>query len=158
MKCSYHSTFSDIVDTKMEDIFREIRKNPKINFEYVKISEKSDMINILHLLREDDENMILIIKGDRQKFLPEMMKIVEKEDYSKFFFFSEIKMCPLKHDLVPKHRLATKEELENLKKRKIPFSSLPKIKMEDIIVRWYGWKQGIVAIERDEEIYYRRIN
>jgi len=141
----------------METIFRNIRDNPKISFEYVKIAEKSDMINILHLLRQDDENMILIIEGDKQKFLPEMMKIVEKEDYSKFFFHSEIKTCPLDHNLVPKHRFATKEELENLKKRNIPLSSLPRIKLQDIIIRWYGWKSGIIAIERNEEIYYRII-
>ena len=158
MKCPYRSISSDIVDIKMEDTFREIRKNPKINFEHAKISEKSDMINILHLLRESDENMILVIKGNKKKFLPEMMRIAEKEDYSKFFFRSEIKTCPLKHDLVPRHRLATEEELENLEKRKIPISSLPKIKMEDIIIRWHGWKHGVIAIERDEGVYYRRIN
>lgn len=141
----------------MEDIFREIRENPKINFEYTKVSEKSDIINVLHLLRESDESVILIIKGDKRKFLPEMMRIVEKEDYSRFFFQSEVRTCPLKHDLVPRHRLATKEELKHLEERKISISSLPQIKMEDIIVRWYGWRHGIIAIERNEEIYYRRI-
>jgi DNA-directed RNA polymerase subunit H (RpoH/RPB5) len=142
----------------MEELFHELRGDPNLSFEYVNISEKNDIVHLLRLLRENDENRILIIRGNKQKFLPEMIKITEKKDYSRFFFLSEIELCPVKHDLVPKHRLATEEEIEILKKRKIPLSSLPKIKREDVIIRWYGWKQGIVAIEREEGTYFRKIN
>jgi DNA-directed RNA polymerase subunit H (RpoH/RPB5) len=138
------------------EVLRRLRDDP--NLESVKseeVTEKKEFGDVLFLL-QSSEDKILIIDGDSEKFLGYMMDMVEEEQYCKFFFTDEIARCPIGHELVPEHRLITSEELEELGKRKIPLSSLPRLSMKDIISRWYGWDEGtIIAIDRRDGPYYR---
>jgi DNA-directed RNA polymerase subunit H (RpoH/RPB5) len=123
------------------------------------VSEEEDVIDIFSKLASCDENLILIVEGDRKRFLPELLRSVDEDQYRKFFFINEARALSAGHELVPWHRLATDEELEKLKQKRIPFETLPRIGKEDAVVRWHGWKKGdILAIERSEGMYFRIVN
>ena len=68
----------------------------------------------------------------------------------------------LEHELVPKHEIMKKSEVEELlKKLKISVNQLPKIKLNDPVVQAIGAKRGdVLKITRNsavagEAIYYR---
>ena len=64
------------------------------------------------------------------------------------------------HSLVPKHELLTIEEANNLLKQyKVKLTQLPHIKVNDPIIKYYGWKKGRIVriIRKSGEITYRSI-
>jgi DNA-directed RNA polymerase subunit H len=79
----------------------------------------------------------------------------------KYFNNEFMEIDVLKHKLVPKHRiLSEKEKEELLKKYNVTLEKLPKILISDPVVKALGAKVGdIIEIERDFEgfksIYYR---
>ncbi|KAG1001467.1 hypothetical protein G6F27_012847 [Rhizopus arrhizus] len=95
-----------------------------------------------------------LMKDMKQK-VPTTQSIWNKipSPYHRYIFREEeLKYCPLNHERVPRHRLATQEEIDNL-----PRGELPVICTHDIICRWLGFQVGdIIAIER-KSTYYRRV-
>lgn len=103
----------------------------------------------------DFENIIRHINDGYLVIVPTTQSIWGKipSSYHRYIFREEeLKYCPLDHERVPRHRLATQEEIDNL-----PRGELPVIYTHDIICRWLGFQvNDIIAIER-KSIYYRRI-
>lgn len=74
--------------------------------------------------------------------------------HSYIFFAYELLFCPIDHILVPRHRLATDSEINNL----TPDLKLPIILSTDIICRWHGFPlNSIIAIEREDGTYFRKL-
>jgi DNA-directed RNA polymerase subunit H (RpoH/RPB5) len=74
--------------------------------------------------------------------------------YHSFVFRKdELTYSPIDHERVPRHRLATQEEIDQL-----PRGQLPIIRTYDIVCRYLGFKENdIIAIERKSSVYYRRV-
>lgn len=79
---------------------------------------------------------------------------IPSQYHSFVFSKDETAYCPLDHERVPRHRLATQDEIE-----KLPRGKLPILRTYDIIARWMGFCKGdIVAIERKSSVYYRQVS
>ncbi|OZJ01347.1 hypothetical protein BZG36_05789, partial [Bifiguratus adelaidae] len=125
---------------------------------FMEVFEKKDLSQVMAVAQT--HSGIIIVDGDPDIFLDEMFKMFPEELYCKVFFKQERLYDPRENILVPKHRLATEEEIKALEERHIPVSSLPKLSRRDIIARWEGWKKDdIIAIEREGEdgLYFRII-
>jgi len=146
------------------NILREIRNNPQLKERYTEeIQEKRELSEVLAMVQtyfyqDRDNNSIIIINGNSSSLLKDLLDLLPTEFYSKVFFDDELKRCPIGHVLVPTHRLATEEEIKNLRERHILLKTIPKMLISDIIARWYGWKvKTVIAIERSDGVYFRRI-
>jgi DNA-directed RNA polymerase subunit H (RpoH/RPB5) len=127
---------------------------------FMEVFEKKDLSQVMAMAQT--HSGIIIVDGDPDIFLDEMFKMFPEELYCKVFFKEERLYDPRENILVPKHRLATEEEIKALEERHIPLSSLPRLSRRDIIARWEGWKKDdIIAIERSSdsptgiELYFR---
>jgi DNA-directed RNA polymerase subunit H (RpoH/RPB5) len=87
----------------------------------------------------------------------------EHKGFIQFFLTRELMYNPMKHELVPKHKKMTEEEIKKLMEETQLKSKnqLPLIQKQDIIARWLGLYPGdIVKITRYTETsgkyyYYR---
>ena len=87
----------------------------------------------------------------------------EQQGFIQFFLTRELMYNPMKHELVPKHKKMTEEEIKKLMEETQLKSKnqLPLIQKQDIIARWLGLYPGdIVKITRYTETsgkyyYYR---
>jgi DNA-directed RNA polymerase subunit H (RpoH/RPB5) len=129
---------------------------------FMEVFEKKDLSQVMAVAQT--HSGIIIVDGDPDIFLDEMFKMFPEELYCKVFFKEERLYDPRENILVPRHRLATEEEIKALEDRHIPLSSLPRLSRRDIIARWEGWKKDdIIAIERSSdsptgiELYFRVI-
>lgn len=101
-------------------------------------------------------NIKSLILVCRHLITPAVISTIEKQQsddrHIEIIYFNQLSYKASDHCLVPKHVLATKEEL-NYFKNKEDLPSLPKIFMDDPIVVWYGWKPGdLIKIFRHELI------
>lgn len=73
-----------------------------------------------------------------------------KDVFSRFiqiFSDQELYVNPLENSLVPLHELLSREEKNELLKK---YSEIPRISIEDPVVKFYGWRLGnVVKITRD---------
>lgn len=91
-----------------------------------------------------------------QKNVDKILEKFGRSCLSKIFFSDELRFDPTLSPLVPRHRLATSSEMKELSKKSVNISSLPKLRLEDFICRWYGFRLGdLISIEREDEIYFR---
>lgn len=75
---------------------------------------------------------------------------IDKQFHSQIFSDDEMMYCPLDHVKVPPHFKAAPEDIPKVKHK------FPVLRSYDIICRWMNFKPGeIVAIKRDDGIYYR---
>jgi DNA-directed RNA polymerase subunit H (RpoH/RPB5) len=81
-------------------------------------------------------------------------QMLPKEGFLQIFLMKELMYNPMKHELVPKHKKISEEEVKklmedmNLKSK----AQLPFIQRQDIIARWLGLQSGeIVRITRYTE-------
>lgn len=105
-----------------------------------------------------DPDCILVFTRHTEDMMDYILSEIDPVKSGRVFFASELIIDPVNNKMVPKHRLATQEELDNLAKRKIPLSKLPILRMLDPIRRWHNFpKNSVVAIERShEDIYFRK--
>ncbi len=120
---------------------------------------KDKIVDVYYKPEKEFNEKILIVKNHSDDIIEKVLNEIDVTLSANIFFFSELNIDPVNNCMVPKHRLATKEELENLKLKKILFSSLPVLKVKDPIRRWHNFSdKSIVAIERNEnDVYFRRI-
>ena len=130
---------------RITELTREIVSSPDITYLTVELKERRG--NILIVMNHSDE----IVKT--------VLNEINPEDSSYIFFASELLLDPLNNCMVPKHRIATSEEIDKLVHNKIPLEKLPIIRMIDPVRRWHNFPRGsIIAIERaDNELYFRRV-
>lgn len=96
-----------------------------------------------------EQDCILVFTRHTEDMMDIVLNDIDPEQSGRVFFASELIIDPINNKMVPKHRLATQEELDNLAKRKIPINKLPILRMRDPIRRWYNFpKNSVVAIER----------
>ena len=105
---------------------------------------------------------ILVIKNHSDEIIKTVLSEIDPEDSGYIFFASELLLDPLNNCMVPKHRIATSEEIDKLLHNKIPLEKLPIIRMIDPIRRWHNFPRGsIVAIERTyksrTDSYFRKV-
>jgi DNA-directed RNA polymerase subunit H (RpoH/RPB5) len=75
---------------------------------------------------------------------------IDKQFHSQIFSDDEMMYCPLDHVKVPPHFKAAPEDIPKVKHK------FPVLRSYDIVCRWMNFKPGeIVAIKRDDGIYYR---
>jgi DNA-directed RNA polymerase subunit H (RpoH/RPB5) len=105
--------------------------------------------------RED----VLVFRNDSDEVADKVLSVIDPEESGYVFFGSELDIDPLNNCMVPKHRIATKKEIDDLLDRKVPLEKLPVLHMLDIIRRWHNFPRGsIVAIERSStDVYFRRV-
>ena len=109
-----------------------------------------------------EQDCILVFTQHSEDMKDVILNEIDPEKSGRIFFASELIIDPINNKMVPKHRLATQEELDNLAKRKIPLNKLPILRMLDPIRRWYNFpKNSVVAIERSQSdgfqsIYFRK--
>ncbi len=105
------------------------------------------------------EGKILVFLNHSDEIVDTVFGEMDPSDTGYVFFASELQIDPINNCMVPKHRLATKEEVKDLVNRRIPLSKLPQLRMLDPIRRWHNFPLGsIVAIERHGLTYFRRVN
>lgn len=104
--------------------------------------------------------ILLINQCDRHNLLSELFEAIQPENYRRTFFVDELIANPMANKLVPKYKLCTEKMLRRLlEKYSIVAESLPRIRLRDVAVRWYGWKVGdVVRVKRASgELYYRMV-
>lgn len=140
------------------ETLKRIRPNEDV-VEYEKIV--NDKNSVAYLLDEvkDISNFILIVKHHSDEVVDVALDQIDPEKSGNIFFYSEVELDPVNNCMVPKHRLATKSEIDFMQSRNIDIKTIPVISMMDPIRRWYNFrKRSIVAIERGtDNVYFRRV-
>jgi len=141
------------------DTLKSLRKDENILEISGVVNDKSKAAYVTVELERRKKNTILIFTRHSEDIVDIVLKEIDVEDSGYIFFASELTIDPINNLMVPKHRLATHEELKNLEMRKIPLNKLPVLKMLDPIRRWHNFpKNSVVAIERESnDIYFRRV-
>lgn len=104
----------------------------------------------VHIITQVEKKHIVVVKGGRD--IP--WYSIPPQYHSLIFSEKEMMYCPLDHERVPHHRLATPDEIQNL-----PTGKLPIIRTYDIVSRWLGFiENDIIAIERKDGVYYRKVS
>ena len=131
------------------DTLRSLRSQERIIKLNDVLYEKSKTAYVTVELERHEKDCILVFTQHSEDIVDVVLNEIDPEDSGRVFFASELIIDPINNKMVPKHRLATQEELDNLAKRKIPLNKLPILRMLDPIRRWYNFpKNSVVAIER----------
>jgi len=147
------------------DTLRSLRTQERIVQLNDILYEKSKTAYVTVALERHDKDCILVFTQHSEDIVDVVLHEIDPEDSGRVFFASEIIIDPINNKMVPKHRLATQDELDNLAKRNIPLSKLPILRMLDPIRRWHNFpKNSVVAIERTSgsqtcpsgDMYFRR--
>lgn len=104
------------------------------------------------------EGAILVFLNHSDDVVRVVLDEIDPQESGYVFFASELLIDPINNRMVPKHRLATAQEIGDLKSRHIPLQKLPVLCMLDSVRRWHNFARGsIVAVERPESTYYRLV-
>lgn len=112
------------------------------------------------------DRSILVVMNHSDKIVNQILSEMDPDDSGYVFFASELEVDPLNNCIVPKHRIATRDEIDGLRRRSVPLDKLPILRMLDPIRRWYNFPKGsTIAIERKykcgkvekEHTYFRRV-
>jgi DNA-directed RNA polymerase subunit H (RpoH/RPB5) len=151
------------------DTLRKIRKEPIVELTGEVTSPDTSYLAVELLKRKGN---ILIVINHTDEIVNTVLSKIDPEDSGYIFFASELLLDPLNNYMVPEHRIATSEEIDNLLHNKIPLEKLPIIRMLDPIRRWHNFPRGsVIAILRkagtrverthestpDTDFYFRRV-
>jgi len=150
----YFETFRYLYNNKKNDIFcnkhKFLKKNIYIKFinsNKVKPNSIREIITNItteYLSNEEDE-LIIVLKTKPNN---STLKIEKEKDYkhTEILWLGILQFNITKHNLVPKHSIVSKEELDLLlNKYNIPnIYYLPLISRDDVIVKYYNFKPGTV--------------
>ena len=133
------------------DTLRKVRMGEGITELTEEIATNSEAAYLTVQLTKREGN-ILVVMNHSDDIVNIVLNIIDPNDSGYIFFASEILLDPLNNCMVPKHRMATSEEIDTLLYNKIPLDKLPILCMIDPIRRWHNFTRGsIIAIERTQE-------
>lgn len=145
------------------DTLTTVRRRERITELTREIVSSADTAYLTVELKERRGN-ILVVMNHSDEIVKTVLSEINPEDSGYIFFASEILLDPLNNCMVPKHRIATSEEIDKLLHNNIPLNKLPVIRMIDPIRRWHNFPRGsIISIERTQEslantnLYFRRV-
>lgn len=139
------------------DTLTKFRKHERIVNLYGPVDDKSKTAYVTVELQKRD-GAILIFMNHSDDIVKIVLNEIDPIDSGYIFFASELQLDPLNNKMVPKHRLATHEEKEELIKKYIPKHKLPILCLLDPIRRWHNFPKGsIVTVERPAGNYFRRV-
>ncbi len=105
------------------------------------------------------EGCIIVFSKHSDEIVDMVLNEINPEDSGYVFFASELEVDPVNNAMVPRHRLATEGELDDLIRKRIPANKLPVLRMLDPIRRWNNFAMGaIVAVDRPDGTYFRVVN
>ncbi len=140
------------------ETLRNLRSHERIKVIEGFVDDKSKTAYVTVELQKRD-GAILVFMNHSDDIVELVLSEVDPSDSGYMFFASELLVDPINSNMVPKHRLATAEEITDLANRHIPFNKLPILRMLDTVRRWHNFKQGsIVAIDRESGTYFRRVS
>ncbi len=135
-----------------------LRNRERVELMEGMIDDKSKIAYVTEQMLKRGRSAILVFINHSDDVVPTILGEIDPKDSGYVFFASELRLDPLKNCMVPRHRTATKEEIEKLHDRCIPDGKLPVLRMLDPIRRWHNFPVGsIVAIERPDGTYFRRV-
>lgn len=143
------------------DTLKTVRQGEEITMYDVPITDKAHIPYLIIAVKERKDNGIIIVTNHSDEIIDTVLNEIDPAESGYLFFQSELDVDPLNNHMVPKHRLATVDELERLKFEHIKSESLPVIKMLDPIRRWKNFARGdVIAIERSDKTdpYFRRVS
>lgn len=141
------------------DTLKRVRKGDRIKVLDREVLSNQDAAYVTVELNSRDERTILVVTRHSDEIVDKVLKGVDQDDSGYIFFASELDIDPLNNCMVPKHRIARDDEIDNLRNRGIPLDKLPILRMLDPVRRWHNFPKGsIVAIERtDQSLHFRRV-
>lgn len=99
---------------------------------------------------------ILIFDNHSDDVVSIVLSEIDPRDSGYVFFASEIHLDPVNNCMVPTHRKATQQELDDLQNKHIPLRTLPVLRLLDPIRRWHNFSvESVVAIDRHDGTYFR---
>lgn len=120
-----------------------------------------DKLSIAPLLQEFtlSKDTIYVVMNHTDDIVSTVLDQIDPERSGYLFFASEIELNPVNNCMVPTHRLATRDEVNQLKDRHINMETLPVLPILDPIRRWHNFnKNSVIAIERKpNDVYFRRV-
>ena len=138
------------------ETLRSIRPHEPIRVLEGEVTRRGPETEILTEELKGMRGTILVVKDHSDAIVQDFIESMDPEDSGYLFFASELEIDPINSCMVPKHRIATEEEIDSLKKRGVPEGKLPVLRMLDPIRRWHNFPRGkIVAIDRPEGTYFR---
>ena len=142
------------------DTLKAIRPDNTILMYDEPTTEKAHVPYLIVAVKERTNRSIIVVTNHSDDIMDIVLKEIDPVDSGYLFFQSELEVDPINNLMVPEHRLATREELEMLRSRKVRLSTLPVIKMVDPIRRWWNFAQNeIIAVDRkDGSVYFRRVS
>lgn len=153
----YGKTYIYFMRLYLREIF------PDDNYDIHKKKIKEESRNYVSKIVCDHPGLERVMVIVPQEFYEEVSKI-DVEIAGKFKVYDEnsVSFDPTENIYVPKHELASQEEIDDMKKKILLDDNekvLPFILDTDPICKWYGFKSGdILRITRNEEIYYRIVH
>lgn len=144
------------------DTLMTVRNNECVREITGDVMSPSDMAYVGAEL-EQRKNDILVFMNHSESMVNTVLRAIDPGNSGYVFFASELDIDPLNNNMVPKHRLATDDEIDGLLNRGIPLKKLPILRMLDPARRWYNFPRGsVVAIERPTgpggiDLYFRRV-
>jgi DNA-directed RNA polymerase subunit H (RpoH/RPB5) len=138
------------------ETLRSIRPHEPIRVLEGGVTRRGPETEILTEELKGMKGTILVVRDHSDAIVREFIESMDPEDSGYLFFASELEIDPVNSCMVPKHRIATKEEIDNLAEIRVPKGKLPVLRMLDPIRRWHNFPRGsIVAIDRPDGTYFR---
>ncbi|KAK1366040.1 DNA-directed RNA polymerase RPB5 subunit, eukaryote/virus [Heracleum sosnowskyi] len=116
---------------------------------------KVNQVRNLAGLITDKESLSRLIVVIQDKITDQAMKNWDMFPFKvEIFQITDLLVNVTKHKMMPKHRLLTNEEKEQLlKKYNVDEKQLPRIKVDDAIVRYYAFEKGhVLEVTSNSEI------
>ncbi len=119
---------------------------------------KNEQTHYLYFLMETHNCSHAIVPYS--SLAPQASEVLKSHSFYtvELFPYKSLLFDPTVHELVPLHTLLSEQETQ-FELGKIKISQLPIISVDDVIVRFYGWKKGgVVRIRRKEGVAYKVIS
>lgn len=147
-----------VVGTAM-DTLKSIRCEEMVTELTKQVLSNADTVYLFVELERRDPHEILVVMNHYDEIVDRVLSQINPDESGYVFFASELEIDPINNCMVPKHRMATSEEIDGLIYRKVPLDKLPMLCMLDPIRRWHNFPRGsIVAIDRGvDNVYFRRV-
>ena len=136
---------------------RLLRPTERIKENSVIIDDKVKTSYVTQQVKDRD-GAIIVFLNHSDDIVGIVLSSIDSADSGYVFFKSELLLDPVNNKMVPHHRLATEQEVQELQSRHVSMHRLPILRMTDPIRRWHNFERGtIVAIDRPSSTYFRQV-